>query len=94
MVLHEYVHDLKINTLQVILFLYQFELFVCTSLSYASVCTAKWFNILLSNTNINHLFAHSEVVSSVDPSNSFIWTQLNDLKYCYLILKFNSILFI
>ena len=35
--------------------------------------------------NINHLLAHSEVFSSINRTNSFIYTQLNGFKYCYVI---------
>ena len=46
----------------------------------------KWLHIydsyknslyIIFNSNINHLFAQSEVVSSIAHANSFICTQLN-----------------
>ena len=42
--------------------------------------------------NINHLFAHSQVVSSFAHTNSFICMQLNGYHYCYLtqIILFNA----
>ena len=38
--------------------------------------------------NICHLFAHCEAVSSIARINSFICTQLNVSKYCY-VTQFN-----
>ena len=41
--------------------------------------------------NINHLFAHNKMVSSIANTNSFTCTQLNGFKYCYVmpIIQFN-----
>ena len=41
--------------------------------------------------SINHLLAHSEVVSTIVNTNGFICTQLNGFKYCYLTLIIQSI---
>ena len=51
--------------------------------------TVKWFQIFLSNTNNSvwyHLFAHSEVVSSIVQTNSFSSAQLN----WFQVLLFNT----
>ena len=45
--------------------------------------TAKCFKVLLYNTktilNISHLFAHSDVISSIAHTNSFLCKNTNDL---------------
>ena len=41
-------------------------------------------SIAIYKFSISHLFAHSEVVSSIAHTNDFICTQLNCFKYSYL----------
>ena len=67
------------NSLKAILFLNELELMVssivivCTSFNSFTYC----YLTLIILFNINYLFAHSEIVSSIANSNNFICTQLN-----------------
>ena len=69
------------NSLEITFWMSQSS-FVCTQLNGFEY----FYLTVIISFDINHLFAYSEVVSSIVYTNSFIYIEINSFKYCYLKL--------